>query len=125
MSAEWTKSTSTEGSIRKLVDGDMLPDAAIGGWRRSVGESYPDPRPMNSLFLRIFTGAGLGILVTYSYTSFLIIIKLVCAICIPTLFCPSPSSLTSMRRTLESIPTSIYGVISSASKRKGDLGGPK
>jgi hypothetical protein len=31
MSAEWTKSTSTESSIRKLVDDGMLPDAVIGG----------------------------------------------------------------------------------------------
>jgi hypothetical protein len=82
------------------------------------------PALVNSLFFRIFTGVGLGILVTHSYTSFLIIIKLVYEICIPTLFCPSPSSSTSVRRTLEPIPTSIYGVISSASKRKGDLGSP-
>jgi hypothetical protein len=45
MSAEWTKSTSTESSIRKLVDGGVLPDAVVGGWRPSIGESYPDPRP--------------------------------------------------------------------------------
>jgi hypothetical protein len=80
------------------------------------------PTLVNSLFLRIFTSAGLGLLITHSYTSFLIIIKLVYVIYIPTLFFPSPSSSSSMRRTLESIPTSIYGVISSASKRKGDLG---
>jgi hypothetical protein len=30
MSTEWTKSTSTESSIHKLIDG-VLPDAAIRG----------------------------------------------------------------------------------------------
>jgi hypothetical protein len=45
MSAEWTKSTSIESSIRKLVDSRVLPDAAIGGWRPSIGESFPDPCP--------------------------------------------------------------------------------
>jgi hypothetical protein len=45
MSAEWMKSTSTESSICKLVDSGVLPDAAIGGWRPSIGESYLDPHP--------------------------------------------------------------------------------
>jgi hypothetical protein len=45
MSAEWTKSTSTESSIRKLIDDDILFNAAIGGWRPSISESYLDPRP--------------------------------------------------------------------------------
>jgi hypothetical protein len=45
MSVEWTKSTSTESSIRKLVDDGMLLDAIIGGWRPSIGENYLDPRP--------------------------------------------------------------------------------
>jgi hypothetical protein len=45
MSAKWTKSTSTENSIRKLINGGVLPDAAIGGWRSSIGESFLDPRP--------------------------------------------------------------------------------
>jgi hypothetical protein len=45
MSAEWTKSTSTESSIRKLIDGGLLPDAAIRGWRSSIDESFLDPCP--------------------------------------------------------------------------------
>jgi hypothetical protein len=31
MLVEWTKSTITEGSIRKLIDASVLPDAAIEG----------------------------------------------------------------------------------------------
>jgi hypothetical protein len=45
MSVEWTKSTSTESSIRKLVDGSVLPNAAIEGWWPSIGESFPNPLP--------------------------------------------------------------------------------
>jgi hypothetical protein len=45
MSVEWMKSTSIESSIHKLVDGGMLLDAAIGGWRPSIGESLTDPCP--------------------------------------------------------------------------------
>jgi hypothetical protein len=45
MSVKWTKSTSMENSIHKLIDGGVLPNAAIGGWRPSIGESFPDPRP--------------------------------------------------------------------------------
>jgi hypothetical protein len=40
MSAEWTKSTNTKSSIRKLVDRGVVPDAAIRGWRPSIGESF-------------------------------------------------------------------------------------
>jgi hypothetical protein len=126
MLVEWMKSISTESSIRKLVDGSVLPNAAIEGWWPSIGESFPNPPSLvSSLFLKIFTSVGFEILVTHSYASFLITTKLVYAIYIPTLSCPSPSSSTFMKRTLESTPTSIYGFISSASKRKGDLGGPK
>jgi hypothetical protein len=39
------KSISTEGSICKLINGGVLPDAAIEGWRPSVGESYLEPHP--------------------------------------------------------------------------------
>jgi hypothetical protein len=45
MSAEWTKSTSIKSSIRKLIDGDVLPDATIGGWWPFIRESYLDPDP--------------------------------------------------------------------------------
>jgi hypothetical protein len=45
MSVEWMKSASTESSIHRLIDGGVLPDAAIGGWRPSIDESFLDPRP--------------------------------------------------------------------------------
>jgi hypothetical protein len=45
MVAEWNKSMSTEASLAKLVTACVMAEAAIGGWRTSDGESYPDPRP--------------------------------------------------------------------------------
>jgi hypothetical protein len=45
LSVEWMKSISTEGSICKLIDGGVLPDATIGGMMPSIGESYPEPCP--------------------------------------------------------------------------------
>jgi hypothetical protein len=45
MSVEWMKSRSMESSIHKLINGGMLPDVAIEGWRPSIGESFLDPCP--------------------------------------------------------------------------------
>jgi hypothetical protein len=45
MAAEWTKLISTPTMIKRLINIGVLPDTAIGGWRTSIGESYPDPRP--------------------------------------------------------------------------------
>jgi hypothetical protein len=45
MSTEWTKSRSPESSIHKLANDGVLPNAAIEGWRPSISESFPDPRP--------------------------------------------------------------------------------
>jgi hypothetical protein len=44
MAAEWNKSMSTEATLTKLVTTGIMAEAAIGGWRTSDGESYPDPR---------------------------------------------------------------------------------
>jgi hypothetical protein len=59
MVAEWTKSTSTEATIKKIVDAGVIPDATLGGWRTSHGESYPNPNPrelvvFEDFFLRGF-----------------------------------------------------------------------
>jgi formylmethanofuran:tetrahydromethanopterin formyltransferase len=45
MVMEWNKSMSTEATLTKLVTAGVMAEAAIGGWRTSDGESYPDPRP--------------------------------------------------------------------------------
>jgi hypothetical protein len=45
MAAEWSKSMGTEATLAKLVTVGVMAKAAIGGWRMSDGESYPDPRP--------------------------------------------------------------------------------
>jgi hypothetical protein len=44
MAAEWSKSMSTEATLAKLVTAGVMAEAAIGGWRTSDGESYPDLR---------------------------------------------------------------------------------
>jgi hypothetical protein len=62
MVAEWNKSVSTEATLVKLVTASVMVVAAIGGWRRSASESYPDPVLAKSLSLKIFIGVDLGIL---------------------------------------------------------------
>lgn len=59
MSVEWAKSTCTDESLARLQDIGVLPAAAIGGWRKSRGERYPEPRPgeivvFEDFFLRGF-----------------------------------------------------------------------
>jgi hypothetical protein len=44
MAAEWCKSMSTEVTLGKLVTAGVMAEDAIGVWRTSYGESYPDPR---------------------------------------------------------------------------------
>jgi hypothetical protein len=45
MAAEWKKSMRTEATLVKLITAGMMAEAAIGGWRTSPGENYPNPRP--------------------------------------------------------------------------------
>jgi hypothetical protein len=45
MAAEWCKSMSMEATLGKLITARAMVEAAIGGWRTSDGESYPDPHP--------------------------------------------------------------------------------
>jgi hypothetical protein len=45
MAAEWNKSVSTKATLMKLVTIGVMAEAAIGGWRTSAGENYPNPRP--------------------------------------------------------------------------------
>jgi hypothetical protein len=52
------KSTSMESSIRKLVDGGMLLDAAIRVWRPSIGESFLDPHPSELIVFQDFYWRG-------------------------------------------------------------------
>jgi hypothetical protein len=40
---EWSKSMSMEATLVRLVTVRVMGEAAIGGWRTSDGESYPDP----------------------------------------------------------------------------------
>lgn len=46
LSVEWNKLTCTDASIERMLNAGVLPEAAIGGWRLSRGESYPDPAPV-------------------------------------------------------------------------------
>jgi hypothetical protein len=39
MATEWTKSISMPAVIERLVNTGVLPEAAIGGWQTSIGES--------------------------------------------------------------------------------------
>jgi hypothetical protein len=57
---EWMKSTSTESSICKLVDGGVLPDATIEGWKPPIGESFLDPRPSELVVFEDFYWCGFG-----------------------------------------------------------------
>jgi hypothetical protein len=43
MRKEWWKSKSTESSINDLISLGVLHDKALGGWRASDSESFPDP----------------------------------------------------------------------------------
>jgi hypothetical protein len=58
MPAEWTKSTCTESSIRKLIDIGVLPNAAIRGWRLSISESFSDPHPGELVVFEYFYWRG-------------------------------------------------------------------
>jgi hypothetical protein len=60
MAAEWNKSMSTEATLAKLVTAGVMAEAAIGGWRTSDGESYPDPRPSEIVVFENFCWCGFG-----------------------------------------------------------------
>jgi hypothetical protein len=115
------KSTSTESSICKLINGGVLPDAAIGGWRLSIGESFPDPRPSELIVFEDFYSCGFGTPCHPFLCKLLDIYKV-------SLCNLHPNSILSIfifvnlcQAYLGIHPTSIYGT-TSASKRKGDLG---
>jgi hypothetical protein len=58
MAAKWCKSMSTEASLGKLVTAGAMAEAAIGGWRTSDGESYPDPCHGEIVVFEDFYGHG-------------------------------------------------------------------
>jgi hypothetical protein len=60
MAAEWNKSMSTEDTLSKLVTASVMAEAAIGGWRTSDGENYPDPYPGEIVVFEDFYWCGFG-----------------------------------------------------------------
>jgi hypothetical protein len=60
MAAEWNKSMSTEDTLSKLVTAGVMAEAAIGGWRTSDGENYPDPHPGEIVVFEDFYWCGFG-----------------------------------------------------------------
>jgi hypothetical protein len=58
MAVEWCKSISTEASLRKLITVEAMAEAAIGRWRTSDGESYPDPCPSEIVVFEDFYWHG-------------------------------------------------------------------
>jgi hypothetical protein len=59
--AEWTKSTSTEATIKKLIDAGVIPYATLGGWRTSHGEIYPNPNLGELVVFEDFFLHGFGV----------------------------------------------------------------
>jgi hypothetical protein len=60
MAAEWSKSMSMEATLVNLITAKVMVEAAIGGWRMSDGESYPDPRPGKIVVFEDFYRHGFG-----------------------------------------------------------------
>jgi hypothetical protein len=60
MVVEWSKLMSTEATLAKLVTAGVMVEAAIGGWRTSDGESYPDPYPGKIVVFEDFYWRGFG-----------------------------------------------------------------
>jgi hypothetical protein len=60
MVAEWCKSMSTEATLGKLVAAGVMAETAIGGWRTSDGDSYPDPRLGEIVVFEDFYWCGFG-----------------------------------------------------------------
>ena len=56
---EWTKSTSTQATVAKLVALGILPEATIGGWRTS-GDRFPKPRDGKLVVFEDFYLRGFG-----------------------------------------------------------------
>jgi hypothetical protein len=60
MTAEWTKSVSTEVTLVRFVTIGMMAEAAISGWMISPSENYPDPRPGEIVVFEDFYWRGFG-----------------------------------------------------------------
>jgi hypothetical protein len=58
MAAEWSKSMSIKATLAKLITAGVMAEAAIGGWRMSDGESYPDPYPSEIVVFEDFYWLG-------------------------------------------------------------------
>jgi hypothetical protein len=61
MKKEWWKSKSTKSSINELVGLGVLHDKALGGWRASDSESFPDPQPGEIVVFEDFFKRGFGV----------------------------------------------------------------
>jgi hypothetical protein len=60
MAAEWNKSVSTKATLVRLVIAGVMAEAAIGGWRISLGKNYLDPRPGEIVIFEDFYWCGFG-----------------------------------------------------------------
>jgi hypothetical protein len=60
MAVEWNKSESTEATLVKLITAGVMVEAAIGGWRTSASENYPDPRHGEIVLFEDFYWRGFG-----------------------------------------------------------------
>jgi hypothetical protein len=58
MAVEWNKLVSTEATLTRLITTGVMVEAAIGGWRISPGENYPDPRPTEIVVFEDFYWRG-------------------------------------------------------------------
>jgi hypothetical protein len=109
IAAEWNKSMSTEATLAKLVTASVMAEAAIGGWRTSDGESYPDPDPGEIVVFEDFYWRGFGNPCHPFLESYVTIIGLASAISTQTLFLLCPFLSPSASRISASSPTSICG----------------
>jgi hypothetical protein len=118
MAAEWNKSMSTEDTLSKLVTAGVMAEAAIGGWRTSDSENYPDPHPGEIVVFEDFYWCEFWNPCIPFFRSCVTTIGLASAITTQTLFLLCPFLLPSASRISASSPTSICGDTFTASRRK-------
>jgi hypothetical protein len=117
MAVEWNNSVSRKATLMRLVTAGVMAEAAIGGWRTSPGENYPDPRPGEIVVFEDFYWRRFEIPPIPFCANFAITIKLASSISSPTPFLLRPSLLPSANHILASSPTSICGGTFSASRK--------
>jgi hypothetical protein len=60
MAVKWNKLVSTKATLVRLVIAGVMAEAAIGGWRISPGENYPDPQSGEIVVFEDFYWRGFG-----------------------------------------------------------------